>query len=1418
MKKRLNLAVACGVLFGVVSSVVLPPCGGIARGDEAVPQTSWPDAVRALRADILSAPPADVELGPWHYRGPEPAPRWNERWEELTVPTVDLADRTDAGEPRWAARGNWADGRVHDLPPGDWHVHYLVRTLSATQDTELALGLGSDDGFKLWLNGQLVAQRNIMRGAAPDQEQVTLQLPAGEHHLLFAVYNAGGGTGFYFNRSDFLPVVRTLQQQFPRETAWFIEDIGMPPATWLARDDASLERSLLSGFQGRLLPLNDGLKQEIGAYLDGNPAANDAGWMPLYLRAREASERDRFFLQQLASVDLAAARRAVKDLIETFGDRYPGGPDYLERIDGFIDRFPDPRELLHRVPADPQSARDGYAMMQVVREALLANPLLDIEEILMVKRRFGNARGVMGTAAGHPDSFATEVNVPATGWDNEIIALSNFRGDPEFRTVYKPDRNIILRNLDLHFNGGKVMFSSIDLHNRWALFEVNVDGTGLRQLTPTEFPDVAFFDSCYLPDGRIITASTASYGSLDCVGGGAAMSDLYLLDPETGALRQLTFDQVHPQHPTVRNDGSVMYMRWEYSDLQHYFSRFLFSMNPDGTSQRAYYGSGSMFPTAIRHARAIPGHPTKTVAILGGHHGIAESGRLTIIDPSLARAYPFRYTPESLDWADHRPATLDIHPEVLPAEKTGFVQEIPGYGKDVVGNVRDTQVDGVWPHFTHPHPLSENYFLVSMKRDPGSLWGIYLVDVFDNMTLLKEFEGAALFDPIPLASRPMPPVIPDRVRPGRNTATMLIQDVYMGEGLPGVPRGTVDRLRIFAYHFSYMSTGNHHAVSRGVQGPWDVRRILGTVPIESDGSAYFEVPADTPISIQPIDKEGRALQLMRTWTVGMPGETVSCIGCHEGMNQSPPATPGKAFLKAPVQIEPWYGPARPYAYEFEVQPVLERYCVGCHGNDDPAAGLSFARNALSYDGPAGIPARRQVSNTSRTVERSFDNLHPFARRPGPESQLMVHVPLEFHASTSPLIQMLEKGHHGVALDREARERLYTWIDLNVPFYGRWNPPGARGFNQAERRAELARRFSSLDIDPEADYVALEQAHAAADPVTFVHPEVPAVPDDDGLDPAALSFPAAQARSMQEQDGGTVEKVIALSDGVSITLRRVPAGSFVMGSLDGYPDERPRAAVEIAEPFWMGVTEITNAQYALFDPSHDTGYHVAMGKDKAIPGKIGNHRDQPVSRVSWQDAMAFCAWLSEKTGLDISLPTEAQWEWAARAGTATRFHWGEPGDDFSRYANLADRRRLHTRTGWDGGSVLQRLHPWDPNHHYPLRDDRFDDGALVTNYVGQYEANAWGLHDMAGNVSEWTRSSYLPYPYRHDDGRNGLDAGQRKVARGGSWYERPRDAGASIRFAYAPYQKVFNVGFRVAVSAVPAAGQAVAASNRGGPAD
>jgi formylglycine-generating enzyme required for sulfatase activity len=195
-------------------------------------------------------------------------------------------------------------------------------------------------------------------------------------------------------------------------------------------------------------------------------------------------------------------------------------------------------------------------------------------------------------------------------------------------------------------------------------------------------------------------------------------------------------------------------------------------------------------------------------------------------------------------------------------------------------------------------------------------------------------------------------------------------------------------------------------------------------------------------------------------------------------------------------------------------------------------------------------------------------------------------------------------------------------------------------------------------------------------------------------------------------------------------------------------------------------------------------------------------------------MKYCEWLSKQTGKKVTLPTEAQWEWAARAGTETAFYFGHRFVDFTYNANLADAglrktQQHHSGSEWDGAdrqrppnfiaqggsSLLKHRNYFPLESLYPLRDDRFTDKWFTVDYVKQYAPNPWGLYDVIGNVCEWTRSNYAPYPYNENDGRNDNDPAKKKVARGGSHADRPKVTGSATRLPYESYQKVYNVGFR-----------------------
>jgi len=1107
-----------------------------------------------------------------------------------------------------------------------------------------------------------------------------------------------------------------------------------------------------------------------------------------------------------------SAKRMIDDLIASFGDQYAKGQEYRQRLDNVA------RRLGRGTPENQRAAQNEFDAL--LREAALANPLLDFDNVLLIRRNTRRGFGFVNLNA------YTAADSPRGGMDNEIAIVSDLRTTPKVTPIYRHPGSSPIRDLSLHFEGKKLMFSAIEKipHEgkeelRWAVYEVDIDGQNLKKLTPA-IHDVDWFDSCYLPEeGSIVVTSTAGMQGLPCENGARSMANMYRIDWQSGEpkVRQLTFEQDSDWHPTVMEDGRIMYLRWEYSDIPHYTSRILFSMQPDGRQQRAIWGSGSIFPTAYKNPRQIPGYPHMKIGVVSGHHtqggGHAEAGRLMILNTQYGSSYPFRYDPSSKEWGPEG-AHLNVFPRVFPKEVTGCEQEIPGYGRHVVGNYYDNQGGAGTYRFAYPYPLNENYFLVSMKHLNRPTFGLYLVDRFDNMTPILELPEDSFFFPTPLVARQRPPIKPDMTDMKEMEGSMFVTDVYLGEGLKGVPRGTIKSLRIFAYHFGFRGSGGHESV--GQNSSWDIKRILGTVPVEEDGSASFKVPANTPISIQALDADGRAVQLMRSWTVSMPGEQQSCIGCHESPLDVTPAKRVAAAMRPPSKITPWYGVARPFGYEAEIQPLLEKHCVACHHDVNKKE-----RGLLSFEA--------HDTGNWRT-DTSYASLNPYTWRPGPEPDMAFLPPMDFHASVSELVQRLQKGHYGVELDKEMWDRINTWIDLNVPYRGIWVNP-----QYEERQLELSKLYANLETNPEEEYrQSLAAMRSERGEITKLSPEqldavIQKYAVTDSLTVRNFPFDAPTAKSMQGRTAGVQTKLVvelgkeaepsaqrgfpgdpsvawaptltgpvdgrirvvapATTERIDLGTNRhlsfvmIPAGEYIMGQLDGLPDERNRKIVRIEKPFWMAETVVTNGQYGIFDPDHDTRYLPEEGKDHITPGYIANHPDQPVARITFQEAEAFCRWLSEKTGKTVKLPTESQWEWAARAGTATPFWYGDRDTDFSKYANLAGEEVRFTYTTWESGSTIHLRRPFGENSIYPLRDKRFTDKWFVVDYVKQYEANPWGLYDVIGNVWEWT------YP---DLDRT---ASGKVVARGGSWKDRPKSLSSSARVIYEPWQKVMNVGFR-----------------------
>ncbi len=342
-----------------------------------------------------------------------------------------------------------------------------------------------------------------------------------------------------------------------------------------------------------------------------------------------------------------------------------------------------------------------------------------------------------------------------------------------------------------------------------------------------------------------------------------------------------------------------------------------------------------------------------------------------------------------------------------------------------------------WPGhcYRSPYPLSERYFLAAYSfeqligeplANSPTMFGIYLVDAFGNKELLYRDLAISSLWPIPVQARPKPPTlapglsIPDE-DPAPAKGRFLIQDIRRSS-VP-LPEDPIVAVRVVQLVPKSTPGANNPTVGLAHASPG--KQVLGTAPVEADGSAYFEAPAGVPLAFQALDAEGRAIQVMRSVTYLQPGQTLSCIGCHEDRSESPASRGFLAVSRPPSPLRPGPDGSKPLSYPILVQPVLDRACVGCHGATDPAGGVRLTgepeeRYTVSYN---QLAPRVSIAQWTGGLDFTVANSEPLAQ------------PDFFGARGSSLDRLLRAGHHGVELTADEWERLVTWMDANALFYG-----------------------------------------------------------------------------------------------------------------------------------------------------------------------------------------------------------------------------------------------------------------------------------------------------------------------------------------------------------------------------------------------
>ncbi|MDR3232223.1 MAG: hypothetical protein LBT46_00910 [Planctomycetaceae bacterium] len=670
-------------------------------------------------------------------------------------------------------------------------------------------------------------------------------------------------------------------------------------------------------------------------------------------------------------------------------------------------------------------------------EAVRQNPLLNAHPILYVTRQ----------------QYRGDHHNTATIFQKGEINTGSFRGGASMRIWNPKDNSIsvllevpngIVRDPCVSFDAKKILVSiRRDINDDYHIYEFtiteNAAGAGPFVITPetkldaysplkqlTQLSGVSDIDPIYLPAGEIVFSATRE--PKYCMCNRHIMANLYKMNGDGSNIQQIGKSTLFEGHASLTHDGRILYDRWEYVDRNFGDAQGLWITTTDGFNHAVWWGNNTASPGAVIDARVLPGKASEFIAVFGSCHD-RPWGAIALVDRQKG--------------IDGRKAVL----QTWPADVINLVSEEPS-GSFIESRKYDT-FSRVRPKLEDPFPLSDDWFIASGMTGQGERMGIYLLGRDGTMQLVfddKEVPGC--FDPMPLAVTTPPPAnvqTADLVQP---TGTFYVTNVYEGMGMASVPKGSAKFLRVIESPekrtWSSKGWGNGH----GEQAPgmnWYEfinKRILGTVPIEDDGSVNFKVPADKFVYFQLLDAQGQMIQSMRSGIIIRPGETNGCVGCHEDRLAvvPPPQRTPAALTKPPKTLLPWYGGPRDFSYVKEVQePVFDKYCIQCH---------DYGKVETNPKKPNLAGDLNTIFNTSYVNLYKKNLIKPVGA--GPHIKLP---PYAWGSTQSKLAEVMLKGHPpgktgaeidakrkelGLYIDRqtnpEAVDRVLTWIDLNAPYY------------------------------------------------------------------------------------------------------------------------------------------------------------------------------------------------------------------------------------------------------------------------------------------------------------------------------------------------------------------------------------------------
>ena len=580
-----------------------------------------------------------------------------------------------------------------------------------------------------------------------------------------------------------------------------------------------------------------------------------------------------------------------------------------------------------------------------------------------------------------------------------------------------------VRDPQVHYDGRRILFSyRKGGTEQYHLYEINSDGAGLRQLTDGPYDDI---EPTYLPDGEIVFVSTRCKRWVNCWLTQVAV--LYRCDANGGNIRTLSSNNEHENTPWPLPDGRLLYTRWECIDRSQVHYHHLWTANPDGTAQTTWYGNQHPGIVMI-DAKPIPGSD-KVVANFSPGHGLREhAGRITIVDP--------RAGPDDLS----------------SAQKVSHGDQ-----------------------FRDPWAFSENCFLAAQGASmvvmdaTGEERELFTLPEADRQA------GLQLHEPRPLIAHARERVIADRVNPRAATGRLVMADVCNGRNMAGVRRGEIKKLLVLEplpmpIHY----TGGMEPISYG--GTFTLERIVGTVPVEADGSACFDLPALRSFFFVALDENDLSVKRMQSFLTVQPGETTSCVGCHEQRTRTPQMTGSQlaALRRPPSRIEPI--PDVPEVIDFprDIQPVLDALCVSCHGYDKTTAGGPRAGRLILAGDHGPLYSHSYYMLTIAKLVSDGRNL--------PRSN---YAPRALGSSASRLLTLLDDTHYGVQATTHQKKLLRLWIESGAAYPGTYAALGCGMIGNYAENRQLEGEVSAATIQAAAGVIQKRCATCHAEPARLL---------------------------------------------------------------------------------------------------------------------------------------------------------------------------------------------------------------------------------------------------------------------------------------------------------------------------------------------